>query len=124
MARRTKKVGSSGRFGPRYGVRIRKRVADIEAQSKGRHECPKCKAVAVTRKIAGVWVCKHCGATMASGAYLLTTPVAVRREVAEVLAKAEAKAKGEEAPAEESEVLTEDERAEKPKKKVAEDEKE
>jgi hypothetical protein len=61
---------------------------------------------------------------MASGAYLLTTPVAVRREVAEVLAKAEAKAKGEEAPAEESEVLTEDERAEKPKKKAAEDEKE
>jgi large subunit ribosomal protein L37Ae len=81
MARRTKKAGSAGRFGPRYGVRVRRRVSEIEAQGRGRHECPKCRAEAVTRVSTGLWTCKHCGARMASSAYNLTTPVAVRREV-------------------------------------------
>lgn len=87
MARRTKKVGSSGRLGARYGVRIRKRIADIEVQSKGRHECPECKAVAVKRKANGIWHCSHCGVRFASSSYVPTKPVAVRREVSEVLEK-------------------------------------
>lgn len=91
MSKRTKKVGSSGRFGSRYGVRIRKRVADVEAQSKGRHECPKCKAVALGRKATGIWECRHCGAKFASSSYMPTPPAAVRREVAEVLAAVKAK---------------------------------
>lgn len=91
MAKRTKKVGPAGRLGARYGVRIRKRIADIEVQSKGRHECPKCKVEAVRRKASGIWTCKHCGAEFASGSYLITPPVAVRRELAEVLAKVESK---------------------------------
>ena len=91
MSKRTKKVGSSGRLGVRYGVTVRKRIADIEAVAKGRHECPKCKAVAMSRKANGIWFCNHCGAILASSSYMPTKPVAVRREVAEVLAKAEAK---------------------------------
>jgi large subunit ribosomal protein L37Ae len=91
MARRTKKVGSAGRLGARYGVRIRKRIADVETVSKGRHECPKCKAVALGRTSSGIWVCRHCGAKIASSSYMPTPPAAVRREVAEVLAAAEAK---------------------------------
>jgi large subunit ribosomal protein L37Ae len=91
MSKRTKKVGSSGRLGARYGVRIRKRIADVEAQSKGRHECPKCKAVALGRRANGIWECRHCGAKFASSSYMPTPPAAVRREVAEVLAAAKAK---------------------------------
>lgn len=123
MARRTKKVGPAGRFGARYGVRIRRRIADVEIQSKGRHECPKCKAVAVGRKANGIWHCRHCGTTFASGSYLITPPAAIRREVAEVLAKAEAKEKGlREKSEDEAEELLKKEKAEekveKPKRKA------
>lgn len=91
MSRRTKKVGSAGRLGARYGVRIRKRIAEIESESKGRHECPKCRAAALARSANGIWICRKCGAHLASSSYMPTPPVAVRREIAEVLAKVEAK---------------------------------
>lgn len=81
MARRTKKAGPAGRLGAKYGVRVRRRIADIEAQGRGRHECPKCRVEAVSRTSTGIWTCRHCGVKMASGAYNLTTPVAVKREV-------------------------------------------
>ena len=86
MTKRTKKVGPAGRLGARYGVRIRKRIADVEIVSKGRHECPKCKAVALGRTSSGIWVCRRCGAKIASSSYMPTPPAAVRRELAEVLA--------------------------------------
>lgn len=117
MSKRTKKVGSSGRFGARYGVRIRKRIADVEKQSKGRHECPKCKAVALGREATGIWACRHCGAKFASSSYMPTPPKAVRREVAEVLAIAKVKETGVDKMPEESELLPEaEEKADKPKK--------
>jgi large subunit ribosomal protein L37Ae len=91
MSKRTKKVGTSGRFGVRYGVTVRKKIADVEAVAKGRHECPKCMAVSMSRTANGIWFCNHCGAILASSSYMPTKPVAVKREVAEVLAAAEAK---------------------------------
>jgi large subunit ribosomal protein L37Ae len=114
MSKRTKKVGPAGRLGARYGVRIRRRIGDIEVQSKGRHECPSCKAVALTRAANGIWVCRHCDARIASGSYIPTPPVSVKRELAEVLAAARAKEEGmkEEAPEVEAE---EEPRPEKPK---------
>jgi len=113
MAKRTKKVGPAGRLGARYGVRIRKRIADIEVISKGRHECPRCKAVAMARTANGIWVCRHCGAHMASSSYMPTPPVAVRRELAEVLAKAEGKEEHEE-----TELLEESAEEELPERKA------
>ncbi len=102
MAKKTKKVGSAGRLGARYGVRIRKRIADVEMVSKGKHECPKCKAVALGRTSSGIWVCRHCGAKIASSSYAPTPPAAVRRELAEVLAEVESKERApEELPPEE-----------------------
>jgi large subunit ribosomal protein L37Ae len=117
MSKRTKKVGSSGRLGARYGVRIRKRIADVELQSKGRHECPKCKAVALGRTASGIWACRHCGAEFASSSYMPTPPAAVRREVSEVMAIAKIKEAGAEEMPEESELLPEaEEKADKHKK--------
>ena len=70
MARRTKKVGSSGRFGARYGTRTKKVVREIEKLQKKKHMCPKCERYALKREAAGIWVCKKCGMKMAGGAYL------------------------------------------------------
>ena len=81
MARRTKKVGSVGRFGPRYGVKIRRRILEVERLQRVRHTCPRCKAVAVRRKSSGVWRCRRCGLTFAGGAYTPVTTTTVKREV-------------------------------------------
>jgi len=115
MSKRTKKVGTSGRLGARYGVRIRKRIADVELISKGRHECPRCKAVAMSRTANGIWICGHCGANIASSSYMPTPPAAVRRELAEVLAQAQAKeeAKKGEKPVHAEEELVQDEHEER-----------
>ena len=75
MAKRTVKVGSSGRYGPRYGVRIRKRVRDIEKVQKKDHECPACHHMSVKREGAGIWQCSHCDTKFAASAY---TPIAKR----------------------------------------------
>ena len=45
MSRRTKKVGISGRFGPRYGLRVRKVTMNIEKQQRAKHECPQCSHI-------------------------------------------------------------------------------
>ncbi len=73
MAKRTKKVGSAGRFQARYGVRTRTRVRDVEIQQKRKHTCPQCGKNAVKRSGTGVWMCKKCGNIFAGGAYLPKT---------------------------------------------------
>jgi len=105
MGRGTKKVGPAGRLGARYGVRVRKRIRDIEVERRKRQPCPRCRQVAVTRTGTGIWVCQHCQATFASGAYLLAIPTTVVRQLPEGLRPPEAetaeekpKAEPEEAP--------------------------
>jgi len=90
MARRTRKVGVVGRFGPRYGVRIRRRVEEIEEGLRVRHICPYCQAVAVRRRSTGVWACRRCGAVFAGGAYRPIVTTSFRREVAAKPEEAEA----------------------------------
>ena len=74
MARRTKKVGTSGRFGPRYGIRVRKRIASIEAEKNKKHSCPDCSYKSVKRRDTGIWECRHCGLVFAGGAYTPSIP--------------------------------------------------
>ncbi|MCS7093653.1 MAG: 50S ribosomal protein L37ae [Candidatus Aenigmarchaeota archaeon] len=66
---RTKKVGSAGRFGARYGKKIREKVAEIEKVQKRRHICPSCKMEYLVRRGSGIWVCKKCGGKFAGQAY-------------------------------------------------------
>ncbi len=69
MSKRTKKAGSSGRYGARYGVIVRNRVKIIEAQQKKRHECPVCHHMSVKRVSSGIWECKRCDTKFAAEAY-------------------------------------------------------
>jgi large subunit ribosomal protein L37Ae len=67
-------TGSSGRYGPRYGRFIRKRVNEIEKISRARHICPRCDCQKVARKGTGIWECSKCGFKFAGGAYAPQTP--------------------------------------------------
>jgi large subunit ribosomal protein L37Ae len=66
---RTKRIGTAGRFGVRYGKKDRQKVADIERVQKKRHVCPKCNLPYVKRVSSGVWMCKKCGTKFAGLAY-------------------------------------------------------
>ncbi len=72
MAKRTVKVGSSGRYGARYGVRVRRRVRDLEKHQRRKHECPVCHHESVRRVGSGIWHCRRCEVKFAASAY---TPV-------------------------------------------------
>lgn len=92
MARRTRKAGIVGRFGPRYGVRIRRRVQEIEEGLRKRHTCPRCQAIAVRRKSTGVWECRRCGNIFAGGAYRPIVTTSFKRALEEPEETPEAKA--------------------------------
>lgn len=57
----TKKVGSSGRFGPKYGKGVRDEIVAIERESKKVYECPSCHKMGLKRSSSGIWVCMKCG---------------------------------------------------------------
>jgi large subunit ribosomal protein L37Ae len=71
-----KKTGSAGRFGPRYGMRTRKKWREIEERQRKPHECPVCSRLSVRRISTGIWECGKCGAKFAGGAYFPITGVA------------------------------------------------
>lgn len=84
MPRKKKKnkTGSTGRFGPRYGTRVRARVKSVEDRMKDHHKCPECGAETVSRAGTGIWECSRCGAKFAARAY---TPeiTSVQKQIAE-----------------------------------------
>jgi large subunit ribosomal protein L37Ae len=65
----TKKVGSTGRFGVRYGRKIRKRVLDIEIRQRQKQTCPYCKKKQVKRVATGIFRCSKCNSKFTSKAY-------------------------------------------------------
>ena len=66
-----KKVGTAGRFGPRYGKTIRQKTTLIESRLRAGHSCPYCLAVKKVRRLAsGIWSCRKCQSTFAGRAYV------------------------------------------------------
>lgn len=81
----TKKVNSTGRFGARYGSKLRRRVLDIELRRREPHRCPSCATKAIKRQAAGLWMCHKCGMVFAGGAWVPYTEPgkAARRVIAQ-----------------------------------------
>jgi large subunit ribosomal protein L37Ae len=74
---RTKKVGPTRGFGPRYGATVRKRYNKVIAGLKTAHKCPQCGFVKVRRQSVGVWKCGKCAYTFTGGAYTPSTKLGV-----------------------------------------------
>ncbi|MHA2297527.1 MAG: 50S ribosomal protein L37ae [Candidatus Hodarchaeales archaeon] len=72
---KTKKVGSTGRYGRRYGSTLRKRILAVEKVQKRAHNCPACASQKVSRESVGIWHCRFCGHKFAGGAYTPKTDV-------------------------------------------------
>ena len=66
---RTKKVGSAGRFGVRYGRKIRQRILKVENTLRKKSKCPNCQKTGVRRVSSGIWYCEKCGNKFAGKAY-------------------------------------------------------
>ena len=68
-----KKTKSAGRFGARYGRKIRKAITEIESKTNAAHKCPKCERYSVSRIGTGIWKCSKCGFTFSGGTYIPQT---------------------------------------------------
>ena len=66
----TKKQGSAGRFGARFGNILRRKVSEIEKFSRAKHKCPFCgKDKKVKRLAYGIWKCSACEKKFVGKAY-------------------------------------------------------
>jgi large subunit ribosomal protein L37Ae len=73
MAKRTKKVGVTGKYGTRYGSSLRKQIKKMEITQHARYTCSFCGKDSVKRSAVGIWHCKGCGKTLAGGAWVMNT---------------------------------------------------
>lgn len=61
--------GTTKRFGPRYGKRLKQKVESIESIQKAKHKCPYCNKMTVKRQSVGIWYCKSCDTKFSGKAY-------------------------------------------------------
>jgi len=73
MTSKTKKTKSAGRFGARYGKKVRVRLVNVESKQRVKQKCPFCKKEGIKRLSKGIWQCtrKKCSKKFASDAYYL-----------------------------------------------------
>ena len=71
MPTKLKKVKSAGRFGARYGKRVRSKLIKVEEKQRVKQTCPFCEKKGVKRLSKGIWYCKKCGKKFASNTYHL-----------------------------------------------------
>ncbi|MDP2628512.1 MAG: 50S ribosomal protein L37ae [Nanoarchaeota archaeon] len=68
---KSKKSKASGRFGARYGKKVRARLVEVENKQRKKQKCPFCKKIGVKRLSKGIWKCPKCEKKFAGHAYYL-----------------------------------------------------
>jgi large subunit ribosomal protein L37Ae len=76
MERRTAKVGITGKYGTRYGAKLRKQVKAFEILQRTKYVCPFCGKTSVRRHSVGIWTCSACRRSVAGGAWEFSTSAA------------------------------------------------
>jgi len=71
MPSKSKKSKSAGRFGPRYGKKIRDKLIKVEIKQRKKQKCPFCGKLGVKRLSKGIWKCSRCDKKFASNTYYL-----------------------------------------------------
>jgi large subunit ribosomal protein L37Ae len=71
MTSKLKKTKSAGRFGARYGTRVRKGLISIEKKQRIKQKCPYCSKKGIKRLSKGIWKCSKCDKKFASDTYFL-----------------------------------------------------
>ena len=67
---KTKKVKAAGRFGVRYGRKVRLKTAEIETKQRKKQDCIFCPGKA-KRLSKGIWLCNKCNKKFAHHTYFL-----------------------------------------------------
>jgi large subunit ribosomal protein L37Ae len=73
MTSKTKKARAAGRFGARYGKKVRNKLADVEVKQRVKQKCPYCEKLGAKRTSKGIWECSKCGKRFASDVYYLSS---------------------------------------------------
>jgi large subunit ribosomal protein L37Ae len=71
MPTKSKKTKSAGRFGARYGKKVRSKLVGVETKQRVKQKCPYCKKMGVKRLSKGIWYCAKCDKKFASDTYYL-----------------------------------------------------
>lgn len=71
MPSKLKKSKSAGRFGAKYGKRVRAGVVAVEEKQRKKQKCPHCQKLGVKRISNGIWHCKKCDKKFASDTFYL-----------------------------------------------------
>ena len=71
MPTKLKKTKSAGRFGARYGKKVRAKLVKVETKQRIKQICPFCQRKGVKRVSNGIWNCSKCGKKFASDTYYL-----------------------------------------------------
>jgi large subunit ribosomal protein L37Ae len=71
MTRKSRKSQSAGRFGARYGKKVRDRLVKVETKQRKKQLCPLCKRTGAKRLSKGIWKCSKCDKKFAAGTYYL-----------------------------------------------------
>jgi len=71
MASKLKKTKSAGRFGARYGKKVRVKTVKVESKQRLKQKCPFCSKLGIKRLSKGIWKCSKCDKKFASDTYYL-----------------------------------------------------
>ena len=71
MPTKLKKSKSAGRFGARYGKKVRAKFVAVEEKQRQKQKCPFCSKTGVKRISKGIWHCKKCDKKFASSTFYL-----------------------------------------------------